>query len=242
MQPEASERSQGGIAVALDDPGPSESFSRPGNACRAQKDETWSALPSGHGCRKFLSDRHPYLATGLDLTDVDAGEPVVDLKICPPHLDQIRTALPGIGCQRDDSRQLRPSMCLGKPHLLVGPWLVAVVRSRELDPGCDQLGYKIAHDCPALDLAEGGERRSLLARSVGQAVHECLHQSGPQDVHGYRAERIRPFGKPKLAAPYLSRCWRVALKFWARHECADDRSEALVSDLRCAKWPVSCHF
>src|SRR5262249_42621307 len=98
MQHKASERSQGGIAVALHDPGPSESLSRPGNACRAQQDESRSAFPSGHGCRKFLSDRHPYLATGLDLTDVDAGEAVVDLKVCPPHFDQVGAALPCVGC------------------------------------------------------------------------------------------------------------------------------------------------
>src|SRR5262249_2295332 len=139
MQHEACERSQGGIAVALDDPGPGERFARPGNACRAQKDKSRSALPSGHGCREFLSDRHPYLPASFDLTDIDAGETVIDFKVCPPHLDQVRTALPGIGRDRDNARKFQPSMCLGKPHLLVGPWLVAIVRLSELDPGCDRL-------------------------------------------------------------------------------------------------------
>src|SRR5262249_31210182 len=139
MQHKASERPQGRIAVALDDPGPGERFARPGNARRTQQDKSRSALPSGHGCRKLLSDWHPYLTAGLDLTDVDAGEPVVDLQVCPPHFDQVRAALPCVGRERNDSRQLWSRLCLGKPHLFVGPWLVAIVRSRELNASCDWL-------------------------------------------------------------------------------------------------------
>src|SRR5262249_34842066 len=139
MQYKASKRPQRRIAVALDDPGPGECFARPGNTRGTQQDESRSALPSGHGRCKLLRDGHPYLSAGLDLRYVDAGKAVVDLKVCPPQLDQVRTALPGIGRERDDSRKFWSRLCLGKSHLFVGPWLVAIVRSCELDPGRDWL-------------------------------------------------------------------------------------------------------
>src|SRR5262249_19543162 len=120
-------------------PGPGERFARPGNACRPQQDESWSALPSGHGCRKFLCDGYPYLSAGLDLTDIDAGEAVIKLQVCPPHFDQVRAALPCVGSHRDNSCKLRSGLCLGEMHLLIGPWPVAIVRSCELDPGGDGL-------------------------------------------------------------------------------------------------------
>src|SRR5262245_52854663 len=127
MQHKARKRPQSGIAIALHDPGPGEGFARPGYARGAQKDKSWSAFPSAHSYRKLLSDRHPYLATGLDLTDVDAGVAVVDLKVRPSHFDQVRAALPCVSCQRDNPRKLRSGLGLGKLHLFVGPGLMAVV-------------------------------------------------------------------------------------------------------------------
>src|SRR5262249_60985521 len=106
----------------------------------------------------------------------------------------------------------------------------------------DGLEWEVGHSGPRLDWAQARQGRGLLAWPVRQGVNERLHQGGPQDVHGYRTERVWPFGKSEFAAPCLSRCWRVALKFWARHERADNSSETLVSDLRCVKGPASCHF
>src|SRR5258708_31410457 len=90
----------------------------------------------------------------------------------------------------------------------------------------DRLREKIADDGPALELAQGGERRRLLARTVRHPVHERLHQRRPDDVDRYRPKGVRPLGESKFAAPDLARGGRIALEIWARNVGADHGGKA----------------
>jgi hypothetical protein len=147
-----------------------------------------------------------------------------------------------IGRKRDNPRKLRSRVSLSKPHLIVGPWLVAIVRASDLYAQRDRLWEKVADDGPAFKLSQGSEGCGLFTGPIRHAVHKRLHKRRPNDIDRNRPKGIRALGKPKLAAPNLPRCRRVALKLGAPQERADNRGEAPLTDLRCAKRPASCHF
>jgi hypothetical protein len=147
-----------------------------------------------------------------------------------------------VGRKRDNPRKFRSRVSLSKPNLFIGPWLVAIVRASDFHAQRDRLREKVTDDGPAFKLPQGSAGRGLFARAIRHPVHKRLHKRGADDVDRNRPKGIRALGKSKLAAPNLPRCRRVALKLGAPQERADNRGEAPLTDLRCAKRPASCHF